>query len=902
MAEASSRVDSKSKAAQSIPLLRTKLYIPPARPSPVPRPRLTQRLNEGLDRKLILISAPAGFGKTTLLSEWRATSPASETPFVWVAALEGIEPRLSEGAGLLFRSLQSPPAESALEMLINDLATIPEDFTLVLDDYHVITNEAIHQSLIFLIEHMPPQMHLVIASRTTPPLPLTLLRGRGQLAELRSDDLRFTPDEIAVFLNNVMGLNLSSEQIAALDERTEGWIVGLQMAAVSMQGKEDVSGLIAEFSGDDRYVLDYLIEQVLDRQMGQVQSFLLQTSILDRMCGSLCEAVTGQEDGQATLEALESANLFIIPLDNRRRWYRYHHLFAAVLQTRLQQTQPDLVPELHSRASGWYEDNGLMEEAVDHALAADDFETAASLMERAADSVARRRETGKLLMWLELLPEEVILSRPRLCLKYAYLLSWSGQHDVAGEWLQVVERALDVACRNTAKPSDDIQRMRVEAAGVRMFLASDYSRIAEIESRTLALLPEDDVLWRIHVNAYAGMAYWFAGSAGVGAFVEMEKKLAGVVPHIVADPRLRPLEFSNLNPRTAIEVLGWAREGRGHLHQAMDVYRQALHLATSEGDAAAIWAARAHDYIGRILYEWNDLDKAMHHCLRFIEIAKQLDTAWSQVSGYLGLAWIFKARGEMDGMNEAMQQAAQQMPRVTWGENPTNIAAVRALRAGLWLKQGNLEATSRWAEESGLTVDDETTTQNWVEDFWFAQLLITQGKADDMLRLLLRLQRRMEATGAINHMVWIKAQQALALQIQGNLEQATASLAQALSLAEQGGYVRTFVNNGEPMAKLLRQAASQGISPQYVAKLLSAFDRTTEPPLPVSQPLVEPLSERELEVLRLIAAGLSNREIADDLVVGVSTVKKHINNLYGKLGVHSRTQAIARVRDLGLET
>ena len=417
----------------STPILATKLYIPPPRPKVVLRPRLIERLNEGLDRKLTLISAPAGFGKTTLVSEWVA---GSERPAAWlsldegdndptrfltylVAALQTIAPDIGEGVLSVLQSPQPPPTESILTALLNEITAVPDDFVLVLDDYHVIDARPVDAALTFLLEHLPPQMHLVITTREDPQLPLARLRARGQLTELRAADLRFTPSEAAAFLNEVMGLNLSAEDIAALETRTEGWIAGLQLAALSMRGREDVPGFIRAFAGDNRYIVDYLVEEVLQRQPERVRSFLLQTSILDRLSGPLCDAVTGQEEGNALLEALERGNFFVVPLDDRRHWYRYHHLFADVLHAHLMAEQPDQVPTLHRRASEWYEQHGSAADAIRHALAAEDFERAADLVELAVPAMRRSRQEATLLGWLKALPDELIQCRPVLSVAYA---------------------------------------------------------------------------------------------------------------------------------------------------------------------------------------------------------------------------------------------------------------------------------------------------------------------------------------------------------------------------------------------------------------------------------------------------------------------------------------------------
>src|SRR3712207_2120202 len=450
----------------STPILATRLYAPPPQPKVVLRPRLTERLNEGLHRRLTLISAPAGFSKTTLLGEWLASC---ELPAAWlsldggdndptrflaylVAALRTIAPNIGEGVSGMLRSPQPPPTESILTALLNELNTVPDDFVLILDDYHVIDARPVDDALTFLLEHLPPQLHLVISSREDPHLPLARLRARGQLTELRAADLRFTASEAAEFLKGVMGLSVSAEEIAALETRTEGWIAGLQLAALSMQGREDVPGFIRAFAGDNRYVLDYLVDEVLQRQPERIRSFLLQTSILDRLSGPLCDAITGQDDGRAMLEALERGNFFVVPLDDKRHWYRYHHLFAEVLYAHLLQERPDQVPTLHRRASEWYEHNGSAADAIRHALAAEDFERAADLVELAVPAMRRSRQEATLLGWLKALPDELFHVRPVLSVHYAGTLLQSGQLEGVEERLRDAERWLDKTADRRERP------------------------------------------------------------------------------------------------------------------------------------------------------------------------------------------------------------------------------------------------------------------------------------------------------------------------------------------------------------------------------------------------------------------------------------------------------------------
>ncbi len=536
------------------PILATKLYVPPPRPQFVPRPRLIEHLNDGLQvgSKLTLIAAPAGFGKTTLLSEWlnakseggrtppsvlrgwvkdesgETTHPSSFNLHPFIAALQTIDAGIGAEALDRLQDRQPPPAELILTTLINELAVTPQDIILVLDDYHLIEIQPIHAALTFLLDHLPRQLHLVIASRSDPALPLARLRARGELTDLRAGDLRFTPDEAATFLNQVMGLGLSAENVAALETRTEGWIAGLQMAALSMQGREDIVHFVQAFAGSHRYIIDYLVEEVLQRQPESVRSFLLQTCILDRLGGPLWDAVTVQADGSGRLQALERANLFVVPLDDQRQWYRYHHLFADVLRARLQEAQPERVPVLHRRASEWYEQNELPVEAVQHALAAEAFERAASLVELAWPALGRRRQDATLRGWLKALPDELVRGRPVLSVYFASALLMGGELEAVEPHLRDAERWLDTPANTQERPQartaervvandEEFRRLAVTIAINRAGLAQargDIAGTTQYAQQALAGVQPGDHLGRSGAAGFLGLALWASGDLG----------------------------------------------------------------------------------------------------------------------------------------------------------------------------------------------------------------------------------------------------------------------------------------------------------------------------------------------------------------------------------------------------
>jgi LuxR family maltose regulon positive regulatory protein len=909
-------------------LLRTKLYAPPPRPNLVARPRLIEHIDQGLrvGHRLTLVSAPAGYGKTTLLSAWWAANRDQERKLAWlslderdndparfwayvIGALQTLRPDLGQEALSQLQAPQPPPVEGLLTQLLNQIAeAFPRSpsspqLILLLDDYHVIETPAIDEALAFLIDHLPPQLHLVIATRADPGLPLPRLRARGQLTEIRAADLRFTAGEAAAFLNQTMGLDLAAADVATLETRTEGWIAGLQLVALSMRSSEDPSGFIADLTGSDRFILDYLAAEVLRQQPASRQAFLLRTSILDRLCGPLCDAVLASDEArssQQVLEALEADNLFIVALDNERRWYRYHRLFADFLRSRLHQVHPDQVLELHRRAAAWYEDNELLVEAIEHALQGRDLDRAARLIEGTTHALLMRGEVTTLLHWLEQLPSDVIHSRPRLSVSAAEALTVAGQLDPVETYLDWAEESL----RMDTAPPDAVQGQIYALRAYIAFFEGDVLHAARLARQAYALLPEDDAFLR-------SVASWFLGLTQL-----FGRDMAAADEALTESMDLGTAAGSPLTTLLSIFVQGHLEILRGHLHQAEALFREGQRQVEPEGappdvvlSSASPALSLVYQGMGNLHREWNDLETAEGYLRRSIELAQRWGNGEVLVDTYILLARVKRAQGEPDGAEEALRQAEQM---VDAGQVATLTGRlVQAFRAQFWVMEGELETAADWAaawKRSAALPDDAQSALflRWIEESALVRLLLAQGKFDTALEILACLIRRAEAGEWDGILIELLALQALALQGQGATEAALPVLNRALALGEPEGYVRTFVDLGAGMARLLRRTTSRGVGGDYASQLLAIIEaeQTQIPTLPTSptpaKGLIEPLTDREGEVLRLIAAGLTNQQIADELFIAHSTVKTHINNLYGKLDVSRRTQAVARARELGL--
>ncbi|HJQ88847.1 MAG TPA: LuxR C-terminal-related transcriptional regulator, partial [Propionibacteriaceae bacterium] len=820
-----------------------------------------------------------------------------------VAALKTAVPGIGGSALSLLESPQ-PPMDVIRATLINDLGATSSDVVVVLDDYHVLQARDVLDGMAFLVEHLPPQIHLVIASRADPALPLARLRGRGELIEIRAADLRFTPEEAAAYLNGVMGLGLTAADVTALEDRTEGWIAALQLAALSMRGRDDVAGFIAGFAGDDRYIVDYLVEEVLQRQSDQVRRFLLQTSILDRLSGPLCDAVTGRDGGKAMLETLDRENLFLIPLDDRRQWYRYHHLFADVLQAHLLDEHPTDVSDLHRRASAWYEQNGEPSEAIRYALVAKDFERAADLIELAVPATHQYRQEVTLRRWLEALPQDLLRVRPVLSNAYAGSLLVRGEVEGVESYLQDAERWLDPT---TGRPPGSLARspemvvvdeegfralpasVAVHRAGQARILGDAAGTVAHAR-RALDLVSEDDHLGRGAAAALLGLVYWTNGDLDAArrwyadGMASLEK--AGYLSDVVGGA----ITLADLSI------------AQGRLREAMSTYQRGLRIATGHAPPVLRGAADMHVGMSQLLYERNELDAARQHLLTSRELGEHAGLPKNQYRWRVAMARIRAAEGDLGAALDLLNEA----DRLYVSDFSPDVRPVPALRAQVWVAQGRSGDALDWARERGLSVEDDVSYLHEFEHLIFARVLLACYRAErpagsirKVIVLVERLLRAAEEGARTGSVLEILVVQALAQQTQGDIPGALAPLHRALTLAEPEGYVRTFVDEGPAMASLLRAAAKQGIVRSYVGSLLAAFD-TTGDRGQVKQGLIEPLSERELDVLRLLRTDLDGPDIARELVVSLHTVRSHTKNIYAKLGVNNRRAAVRRAAELDL--
>jgi LuxR family maltose regulon positive regulatory protein len=905
--------------------LATKLYAPGRRPGLVPRPRLTERLDDGLGRGLLLVCAPAGYGKTVLLADWvrRVHAPVAwlsldagdnDPARFWrhgLAALDRVRPGLADRV----EPLLGPPAPASytglVTVLINELSAEPgtAEALLVLDDYHLIESEAVHRSVEFLLAHRPPGLHLVLATRCDPPLPLARMRGRGQLTEVRAAELRFTADEAAALLRHMAaeaGATVPDAAAAALTARTEGWAAGLQLAGLSLRGRSDAAGLVAAFAGSHRYVLDFLAEEVLEQQNEQVRRFLLETSVLDTLSGALCDAVTGKSGCQVLLERVERAGLFLVPLDEVRGWWRYHHLFADLLRARLQAEHPARAVELHRNAASWYADHGLSDSAVRHAVAAGDATWAARLIEQHFDMVySWYGEATTIHRWLATLPAELIESRPRLLLAQAQLAAASGRLDAVEPLLDAAERAaerpgaaeepFEPTVGRTASVLVNLPALRALCQAYLAQFRGDADATAELAARVLAESGDEESLPASIAQGFLGVAEWLRG-------------------HLAAAERAFATSLAGFQAAGQHTTTAWSghslvqiQRAQGRLDAAARTCRDLLAITAQPGRPPLPAAGPGYTGLAEVSYQRNQLDAALGQVTEGIELCRRFTYTPPLAAGLVTLAWIRQATGDPAGARAAIGEAGRASPGLPGLLNP-----VPAQRARLLLAQGDLAAAARWTQESGLRGDGDLRYPREPGYLVLARVMLGQGRPHQALALLDKLHAAAVAQNRVGSRIEAGALRALALAALGEEADAVTALAETLDLACPQGYVRVFADEGEPMAALLARlitgrtaGGAVSVPLGYLTSLHRALNR---PPGPAgsraaagARPgLIEPLTNRELEVLAMLATGKSNQAIADELVVTVDTVKKHVSHLLDKLAAANRTEAVARARSLSL--
>jgi LuxR family maltose regulon positive regulatory protein len=889
-------------------VLATKLHRPRPTSNLVARPRLTQRLDEGLRNGhcLFLVAAPAGYGKTTLVSHWLSQTAI---PSAWllldqgdndpihfftyvVAALQALDLKVGQSLLETFRTMPQSP-EALVCPLVNDLALVNRPIILALDDYHRITDGLIQEAMAFLLDHAPPNLHLVVLTRADPPLPLPRLRVSERMTEIRDRDLRFTPEEMTTFFNSIHRLNLTAKQIAALESRTEGWPVGVQLAALSLRGfsAERAAQFISAFSGSHRYVIDYLSDEVLRHQPEEVQSFLLQTSILDRLTGPLCDAVLGGlSDSDQMLMELERKNLFLIPLDDERKWYRYHHLFSDLLFRRLEATPSHGLSELYLRAAAWLEQNGYLENAVDYALKAQEYELAFRLMDQIKNSLWNRGEVRMLLTWFNTVPEELVRSQPDWSIVRGGCFMLVGCFDDAEKWLQVAEDGLGPMTASDRHAVLRIQRILLYRSVCARFRGDFAAAIALSQSgldRTLTTEVRD----RGSALLFLGQAHYYAGNTD---------KAEQVLIDAIQTTRAAGHNAAYLN---ACHHLAKLRVLQGRLHEARAMYEQATLFAAEQ--ETPVQAGTEYTGLGDLKREWNQLEAAAVEIQKGIELAEAGDFILFLTDVYPARVRLARAQKDWETAWSSIEKAEQVARRCSTSIELENLGT---WRARLHLAQGNLAEAGQWAETKGAEIADPFGPQQEFVLLTLARIWLAQGKTGEAASLLEHIASAAERSGRYGRVLEAQMLQALVDQAAGNEARAVEELSQVLARAEPEGYVRLFLDEGAPMAKLLDKVSSQTTTDirAYAARLLAAYWREhPEQPVPMAkavpgEALIEPLSGRELEVLHLMAAGCSNREIANELVIAIGTVKRHTATIFDKLDVRNRTEAVTRARQLGL--
>ena len=911
-----------------VPLLKTKLYVSPLHPEVVPRSHLVGQLENGLKGKLTLISAPAGFGKTTMLKEWIASRV---DPVSWVSldsgdndpirfwayfitALQHIKEGVGESVAAALQTPQPPPLEHLLTDLINDISPIQaikqgslnleEKDILVLDDYHLITDRRVHETVTFFLDHLPPSFHLIIATRADPPWPIARMRARLRVTEIRAEDLRFSLQEATIFLNETMGFNLSPRDIASLEERTEGWIVGLQMAALSMRSREDKNAFIRAFTGTHRYILDYLLEEVLDQQPKDIRSFLLKTSILERMTAELCDAIMGIEDSKEILSHLEMANLFIVSLDDNRSWYRYHHLFSELLKSQLSIKHPTQVPLLNQQASQWFEDNQFVEETIQYAFASKDNERVARLIEDNAMGLFQNSKYNKLSGWIEALPPDLVLKRPWLCVYQAWTRHWAGLREGGEDCLENAEKVL---AESSSIHEPEVKRLSGYIAAMRAHyaLTNEALTIAIQQARKALLnLPKEDYFIRSTAGIAMGGAYW-----GEGKVWKAEKAFRDCASDALKGGY-------NLRASSALCYVGMQQVKQARLHQAEKTFKKSLDLVQDSEGRVFPNAGYPLAKLGELACEWNNLDTAYKDSEQGVELCNLLGQVDLIAEANASLARVQIARKDYSGAENTIEQTDQLTKGVKF--DPWAVTWLDDCRIRLWISTNRLDQAYRWMTTFGPKIDGPLNFQHDLSHINLARVLVALSEkeshnkhAKEALDLLHRLSDAAEEAGWLHHKIQILVLIAMAHNLIGERENAINALTSALTLSEPSRYIRTYINEGPPMGMMLEavldlqreKSFSQFNKTQenYIKELLSNLQKEEHGTnQEAGETFFEPLTVRELDVLRLLVTNKTVPEIAEELVVSPNTIRSHVKHIYEKLGVHRRLSAVQKAKDLNL--
>jgi len=896
------------------PISATKHYVPTSHTDLVERLQLFQLLESGSKGKLTLISAPAGFGKTTLLSKWLGDT---ERAAAWISldkndnnvtgfftnfifGIKRISPDFGDQLLMMLQAPQPPENEIFLSMLLNEIMDTMEPFTLVLDDYHFIELENIHQALAYLLANLPSNMRVIISCRADPPLPLGRLRANGELAEIRADDLRFSVEETSLFFKQTMLLQLSGEAIALLEERTEGWIAGLHLAGLSMAGKDSPDEFVQEFSGSHQYVIDYLVEEVLNQQTAEYTDFLLSTSILDQFNASLCNTLTQNTDSQTILNQLVEKNLFIISLDNQQQWYRYHHLFADLLRKRINNLAPDKSDELNRKASRWYEKQGMIDDAIQHALNAKDYQKAAELVEIYSKDWVKHSQFEKLTHWLSAFPDEIRQARPHLEMVYGWSNALFNKFDIAAPAFQIAEDGFHKASSSPARLQElnlDTEKKQAlllgQIATGRASIAratGDLAGSIELLHTALDIFPESEENERSVAYLFLGYAFWMSGK--ITKALDMFDKANS-----------EGLAGDNLlTVQSAIDASGKLLFENGSLHQGMKLHQQAIAIAKRYAETSGIESSNvglAHNGMAKIYYEWNDLDQALMHATYGVQVFETWGVTENLLDSYSILWRIKYAQGDAPNALLIAEKAATLV-------NQPGVAdwlQARAItdQASLWIylskaQAEHIPAASRWVKTANLSYEDEFTYFQEADYIALARFFLYQDRTREMLVIVARLLKGLEDSDRTGKIIEVLILRALAAQKENNLDQAIEVLLSAVTLAKQENMIRTFINEGEALQTLLELALKAMSDSDFVTKLLNIFKATNQQ----QGSLIENLSARELEVLHLMAEGFTAPEIGDRLILSLNTIKTHIKNIYSKLGVNKRSSALIAGRELNL--